>query len=256
MGLLFTGAGVLALVACLPVLAVLPRSPEGGEVAAARSARLTLTGPRGRVLLGVVLVAAASGSLGGVYETVWSLLLDSRGATTAQIGLSWTLFALPFVAVVPLGGWLADRIDRRALVLVGMVVASTLAATYPWLHSVAWLLGLGVLEASGVALGTPAAQSLVADAAPAGASGRAQAVYASANTTAMAGGAAAGGALFGVTPWLPFDLVAALGIVLAGLVGWIWRGMSGRVAARPIDELVPADTTLVEAAGIPAGCAG
>ena len=39
--------------------------------------------------------------------------MDSRGAADWQIGLSWTLFALPFAAFSPIAGRLVDRLDRR-----------------------------------------------------------------------------------------------------------------------------------------------
>jgi len=45
------------------------------------------------------------------------LLMVSRGAAGWEIGVSWTLFAVPFVVAARPSGWLADHMDRRYLVL-------------------------------------------------------------------------------------------------------------------------------------------
>ena len=48
-------------------------------------------------LTGALFAASASGLAVGVYEACWSLLLRSHHASTLQIRLSWTFFALPWV---------------------------------------------------------------------------------------------------------------------------------------------------------------
>jgi DHA1 family multidrug resistance protein-like MFS transporter len=117
MDIVFALAGSIALGACLPAVG-------GGVVARtdlpfADAVRKTAKGlPQlTRPLVGSLFAAAALGLVIGVYESCWTLLLESHHAHDWQIGLSWTLFAVPFVAMARPGGWLADHLDRRWLVV-------------------------------------------------------------------------------------------------------------------------------------------
>jgi MFS transporter, DHA1 family, multidrug resistance protein len=233
MALLFMIAAVGALLACIPVLAS-HAVPVDVEVDRAASADpLPRTGPGGRMIRGVMVAAALGGVLSGAYESSWSLLMHLRGATDVQLGLSWTMFAVPFVVAAPVAGWLADHYDRRWLVVIGMSSGIGFALVYPWLPSVAWLMGLGSLEAVGVALAYPAAQVMLSDAVSEGSVGRAQGTMASVQTAAIAVSTAAGGALFGVSAWLPFTVAAVCGLAMMVVVVWLWRGLSSRAVRGP-----------------------
>jgi DHA1 family multidrug resistance protein-like MFS transporter len=233
MSTLFLVASGGALLACVPVLALRPVAVGRGETASAGptgdGARLIWRGPRGRALVGVLVTAGFGGLMSGVYEACWSLLLDARGAATWQLAASWTLFAIPFVVVSPVAGWLADHRDRRVLVLAASASSVVFCVAYGFITSPAWLVGLGAFEAVGVAVAMPAAQSMLADAVPAGASGRAQGLFASVNTAAVALAALSAGGLFGVAPGLPFGLAGMLGALLVAALPVVWRGVPGRV---------------------------
>ena len=239
MGELFVISSLGALLAGIPVLLARLAPITAQEAADGAAARLDWTGWRGRALVGVLVAAGVGGVLTGVYDATWTLLLDFRGAVEWQIGLSWTLWAIPFVVVTPLAGWLADHYDRRVLV-VGAVVSSVFfAALYPFISSLPWLIGLGALESVGVAMAMPAAQSLLAQAAPDAAAGRAMGLFASIQTASIAASAAVCGAMFAVAPWVPFVVVAALSALLTAALPVVWRGVPGRVA-RPVSEKVAA----------------
>ncbi len=233
MALLFMIAAGGALLACLPVLAskAVPVDVEVDREASAEP--LPRTGRAGRMVRGVMLAAVLGGVLSGAYESSWSLLMHLRGASDVELGLSWTLFAIPFVVAAPIAGWLADHYDRRWLVVIGMSSGIVFAVLYPWLPSVAWLMGLGSFEAIGVALAYPAAQALLSDAVTEGSVGRAQGTMASLQTAAIAVSTAAGGALFGVTAWLPFTVAAGCGLAMMVAVVWCWRGLPSRAVRRP-----------------------
>jgi MFS family permease len=213
------GAGVIG---GLPRIAAVPRAARRSEASSRLVAR--------RLFAGVLVTAVIGGLITGTYETCWTMLLDSRGASVFQVGLSWTLFAVPFALVSPLAGRLADRMDRRRLTILAVASTVCFCATYPYLHSVAWLIGLGGVEAVGVAISYPAAQALLAQSAPAAALGRAQGLFSAMQTGASALAAGVGGALFGVGAWLPFVTTAALSAVLTLTLLVIWQVRSSASA--------------------------
>jgi DHA1 family multidrug resistance protein-like MFS transporter len=241
---LFVATAVTSTLAAIAVVVGLPPvAPAPGPIRTARSARSPVPIPRAtrRLFAGVVVTAVIGGLITGTYETCWTMLLDSRGATVFQVGLSWTLFAIPFAAVSPFAGRLADRLDRRRLTIVALLSTVGFCATYPYLHSVAWLIGLGGLEAVGVAISYPAAQALLAQSAPAAALGRAQGTVSASQTGASALAAGVGGAMFGVGAWLPFVSTAIVSgiLTLSLLVIWQVRSPGPPPVADAPDHIEP-----------------
>lgn len=257
MGTLFVAAGSAAVLACLPILlgaavpagpapAVAPagRVPPEAQAAdtwalvrlARRSGEIGWQVLADRAALGAVLVAAALGLTSGVYEACWTLLLHHRGAVDWEIGLSWTLFALPFAAMSGPGGWLADHLDRRWLGAGALAWSVGFCALYPFLGDVTLLVTLGCVEALGFAVAMPSAQSLLTEQAPVGEHGRAQGLFSTAQTGTTALAAASGGALFGVAVWLPFVAGAVGALLLLAAVGVAWAPVTGRVGAHDHPE--------------------
>jgi len=234
MSWLFVVTAVAAVVAVGPVLWGVP---------AGRPAHEAETGlPMSRGLAGVVLVGVAGGVIGGAYESCWSLLMSSRGAAVWQVGMSWTLFAIPFAAISPLAGRLVDRLDRRWLAITSMIASAGFAVTYPFLPSPPWLMGLGMFESVAVAIAFPAAQSLLAQTAPAAALGRAQGLFTTAETAAIAAAAAVSGYLFSFARWAPFVAAAGIAVGLVSVLPLLWRDVAGHAAvdaSAPIPAPMP-----------------
>jgi DHA1 family multidrug resistance protein-like MFS transporter len=226
MGVVFVLAGVTSLLACIPVLRGTPGGP--GTRRAHRPA--LRRPPMNRALLGSLMTAAALGLTAGVYEACWTLLLQDRGAANWQIGLSWTLFSVPFVLMARPGGWLADQFDRRILVFVSVLCSAGLCALYPFVHSIGWLLGLGALEAVGVAIALPSAQSLLTQQTPPTLAGEVQGMFSTSETSSIALAAALGGVLFSVAPWAPFVAAGAGAAGLAVAIRVVWAPVTGRAA--------------------------
>jgi MFS family permease len=233
MRVLFLAAAAAALGASGPILAVLPRGRAtlvaGGKGAARGGARALLTN---EFALGVLLVFAVTGCFAGTYETCWTLLLRLRHAADYQVGLSWTLFALPFALLSVPAGRLATRSDRRLLAVIAIVWSAGFCAAYPLLSRVWLLVGLGCLEAAGAVVGTPPALLVLTECVAPEHQGEAQGAIETARTAATALAAALAGALFALSPELPFALAAGVGIVGAALVLVLWRRLP-RPSARP-----------------------
>jgi MFS family permease len=231
---LFVATAVLSLLALVPVYAG-ATAPEIAEADRVADSPLVVS----RALIGVAIVGVAAGLVTGVYETCWSLLMTSRGAAEWQIGVSWTFFAIPFAVFSPVAGWLVDHLDRRRLAIIALVASSAFAATYPFVPRVSVLMMLGIVEAIGVAVAFPAAQSLLTQSTRPESLGRAQGLFTTAETAAIAVAAAASGAMFGAARWLPFVIAAAAGLVLTAALPMLWRGVPGRVV-RPSSPPGPA----------------
>ena len=233
MSWLFVLSTVFAVAAMVPV-ARGARAPEA-HARAEVLAPLRLS----RGFIGVVLVGVIGGVCTGVYETCWSLMMTSRGAAPWQVGLSWTMFALSFAAFSPIAGRLIDRLDRRRLAVMAAALSGVFIAIYPFLPKPWLLIALGTVEAIGVAIAIPAAQSLLSQLVHPDALGRAQGVFTTAESAMVAAGAAVSGYLFTVVHWLPFVAAAVLALALTGLLPRLWRDVAGRA-----EEAASAPTTV------------
>ncbi len=249
MNVVFALAGAVALCACLPALGggVVARTDmpfaEVDRASAKGLPRLT------RPLIGALFAAAALGLVIGVYESCWTLLLESHHAHDWQIGLSWTLFAVPFVAMARPGGWLADHLDRRWLVIGALTSSVIFCCIYPFVGSLVLLLVLGGVEAVGMAVALPSAQSLLTQGSSAGELGRVQGLFSTSETAAIALSAGVGGALFGLATWAPFFAGAAGAAILVSALPFVWMRVTGRASdvATTHHELISDGPTILQA---------
>jgi DHA1 family multidrug resistance protein-like MFS transporter len=244
MAIIFVAAGAASLVACLPVL-VGSEFADQRITAASRDLHPRSRGlPRlNRSLVGSLVAAGAIGLTFGVYESCWTLLLDARGAKDWQIGLSWSMFAVPFVVMSRPGGWLADHFDRRRLVVISIASSIAFCVAYPFIHSIVLLVVLGSVEAIGVAVALPAAQSLLTQESDMSEVGRVQGLFSTSETGSIAIAAGVGGWLFAMGAWVPFIAAAAGAAILTALLPIVWAPVAGRVADHRAGDPAP-ETTL------------
>ncbi|MGC2169372.1 MAG: MFS transporter [Acidimicrobiales bacterium] len=182
-------------------------------------------------LTGALFAASASGLAVGVYEACWSLLLHAHHASTLQIRLSWTFFALPWVLLSRLGGWLADHTNRRIAALLGLLNGAFFLALYPHIHNNDVILGLGSLESIGTSLSLPSISSLMSQGAVDRELSRRQGLFTMSNTAALALAAGVSGFLFAVNPVLPFTVMAIVSTTLALTTLYWWRRAQGHVTS-------------------------
>ena len=230
MGLLFIITAVLCGVAAIPVLT--------SSTIDAHDARDQPTGKLEKIkatpaLVGAILAAVALGTVFGAYESCWSLLLHSRGATIVEIGLSWTFFSVPYVVFVRAGGWAADKYDRRYLALGGLTFAMVFCALWPYINSLYFLVAGGFIEAIGSSMALPSIQGLLTQQRKTEELGRVQGLYSTGQTAAIAISASFAGALFGINRAFPFVITAAIGSVLLLFVALKWRSVIGKASDLP-----------------------
>jgi len=241
MHLLFVAAGAASVVAVVPVLSaaraaarVATSLPEDVELPATGGTPALAPSTAARAVRGALLASAVIGVSSGVYESCWTLLMTRLGAVSWEVGLSWTLFALPFAVMSRPAGWLADRFDRRWFGVAALVWTAGFCAGYPFVKGVVLLMVLGIWESAGFALALPATQSLLGEGTTPERHGHAQGLFAASQTGATALSAAAAGGLFAAAPWLPFDTAAALSFLIIGMVALSWRAVPGRVGTAPV----------------------
>lgn len=230
MWMVFVAAGVTSLAACVPALSIVEvgawpdnSGPHGLQP---QQSRIRLS----PALIGSLLSSVVLGLTFGVYEICWTLLLKLRGATGWEIGLSWTLFAVPFVLMTRPSGWLTDHLNRKYLVMGGLTLSVVMCGLYPFLHSVPLLVALGAAEAVGTAIVLPAVQSLLAQTSDPSQFGRVQGMFSTSQIAAAAVAAAVAGALFGVGASLPFVITAVTGATIMVAIPLVWRSVNGVVA--------------------------
>jgi MFS family permease len=213
----FIGSCVFRIVALAVVLALVPqgnRHPEARARARAVPRRALFTRP----LIGTYLLVFGDNLFFGFELTLLPLWLRNHlGASVGIIGLSYAVWALPNMVAAPIGGRLADRRRRSAVIVAFGLAQSAMYATYgslSWWVPVVIVFGLHGLV---YALMSPSVDATLATASPVDARARAQGVY---NGIGMVGAFLAAntlGLLYGVNFRLPlFALAIGFGACVLG----------------------------------------
>lgn len=211
---------------------------------------------RSRRVVGAVVLAVAVYVPIGAYDAVWPRYLADLDAGALLIGLSYALFAVPFMVVAAPAGRLADRRGGTVAFARGIVALVALIAAYavirdPWVAT-----GAGLVESGAQAFAAVGAAAAMAQAVPPARAGAAQGLARAAGllaatvTSAVSGfGYAVGGPtlLFGATA----VAVLAVAAVAAALL---------RQGGRPVRAAAPREGGTrphpAEVAGAPAAPAG
>jgi len=171
---------------------------------------------------GVLLVALASGVLVGTDDACWSLLMQHKGAISLEIGLSWTMYAIPLaVASVPAGA-LSDILSPRLLTIVTLLALAACLASYPFLPKVWMLLVISAVQGVIVAFSYPALQATVLHLVSGRRLGRWEGIVASAQTLATAVGAVVAGTFYASSIKGTFVGTAVIMVVLTMSACCLW----------------------------------
>jgi MFS transporter, DHA1 family, multidrug resistance protein len=178
------------------------------------------------VLSLTILMALTSLTFGAVYSFL-SVRLDNLGATALMIGLAFAAESLASGVAQPLFGPIADRIDRRIMVMVG------LAASAVSLAALGAAQGYGLIVVLMFTLGIAQAVTAVSISAMQVVAGRRAGMGtviglgSSGNGIGIVVGAVAGGALVGnFGLGAPFVFGAVVMVVGVFFVSWMMRGLA------------------------------
>jgi len=111
------------------------------------------------VLLAPLLVAVGSGTIGSyipLYGIGFGMTEADAGAIITAVYASSALLRAP-------AGRLADRVDRRVLLSAGVGLSAIAVSLFPFFHSLAQFIGIGVIFGIGMGLAMPASLAMAAD---------------------------------------------------------------------------------------------
>ena len=168
-----------------------------------------------RKLLPLILLGAGTSYMIGTFDTIWPLYMTYRGANTFAVGLSFVAFALPAMLLSSPAGTLGDRFGPRRLIVVALLFTAFFAALYPFVVSVPWLIGLGLVDGAFSISGMPSMLAEVSRSAEPGHQARTQGVFQTVQTLVEILGAALGGALYSLNPTSAFLAMAAVCLLAA-----------------------------------------
>ena len=111
---------------------------------------------RRKEALGAILLGAALFFPAGMYEAIWARFMEDLGASTLFVGVSLTMYGIPFAIVASMAGKFIDRAGpwRAALFAVAIIIPMTVI--YGFLTSPILLMALAMIEALGQGIGSPA----------------------------------------------------------------------------------------------------
>ncbi|MCK9306266.1 MAG: MFS transporter [Methanoculleus sp.] len=116
-----------------------------------------------RRLRATALVDMATYFAFGAFETFLPLLLLSRGMGAYQAGVLFAVQTLIIAVTKPFFGRIADRVDKRVQIIIGLFVLGCFVAAIPLASTFATLLLVSSLLALGMSLATVATTAYVAD---------------------------------------------------------------------------------------------
>jgi MFS family permease len=164
----YVAAFALAIPVLFLVLSLARDTPGAGSatplrVTPADFGRSLLEFVRNRRLLGTSLVEMATYFAYGVLETYLPLYLSGLQVPAWQIGMVFSLQVLSIALTKPLFGRLADRVDRRVQILLGIVLLAAATASIPLVTGIVALTLVSVLFGLAVSVSTVATSTYVAE---------------------------------------------------------------------------------------------
>jgi len=232
----FVTAGVMGAIAVLLFLLMklppqIPRVSSGTGTAAvlsdmARGARTVLGNVR------VVVTSATDGArqvANGALMAFLPIYVVGIGLDAAQAGMLFGIQSVTSFASRPTMGWASDRIGRRPLILLGLVICAGSLATIPFTTPFVGLMALSALFGFGEAIVNASAAALVADLSELKTLGSAMGMQGAIMDIGHASGPILSGVLIGALGFqLAFPIIAGLVLVAAG----VFRASIG--AERPV----------------------
>ena len=207
-----------ALILILPSLLKLNFSPPPvakNKISRSESVLLII---RRKEALGAILLGAALFFPAGMYEAIWARFMEDLGASTLFVGVSLTMYGIPFAIVASMAGKFIDRAGawRAALFAVAIIIPMTVV--YGFLTSPILLMALAMIEALGQGVGSPACHAAMVAATDENERATGQGLVAAASSIGAGIAALLAAPLYaGPGPEVTFIIVAGVVLILSSL---------------------------------------
>src|SRR5256712_3565223 len=169
----------------------------------------------------VVVTSATDGARQVANGTLMAFLpiyAVGIGLDAAQAGVLFGVQSVTSFASRPTMGWASDRIGRRPLILLGLVICAGSLATVPFTTSFVGLMALSALFGFGEAIVNASAAALVADLSELKTLGSAMGMQGAIMDIGHASGPILSGVLIGALGFqLAFPIIAGFVLVAAGV---------------------------------------
>jgi len=117
-------------------------------------------------LVSVLVLFAAAGFGDGLFISIWSLWLNDLHASNSYIGLTFIIFSLPLMVLMPVTGKLADRYRLLPLIVIPGLLLTTVYITYALTTNLVVIAAMGLLEGAMLAISIPAMNAFTANLSP------------------------------------------------------------------------------------------
>ena len=149
------------------------------------------------------------------------LYAEDRGVSVAETGLVSSAFMIAAsVPAIPLG-LVSDRLGRRRLILLGLILTTVSSFLFPLVENLGLLLAVNALAGLGSAAYSPSMTAFVGDISTGRRVGRNLGIYTTAMQVAMSLGPAIGGAIGDFTSYettfMASGVMASIGVIIAVL---------------------------------------
>jgi len=174
-------------------------------------------------LLVIVFVSAFAAAL---IEPIYLIFLKDRfDLSVLMLAAAFFPTGLVYAFLPAYGGAWSDRLGRRPMIVMGMMIAAAVSASLPWLPNIVWVAAAYTATAVGWSLANPSIDGLMADMSSDDNRGRVFGYKETAASLGAAFGPLAGGAVYEyVRPDLTFVLYALILLLGALLAGRFLRG--------------------------------
>ena len=197
------------------------------------SARLIL---RRKEAVGAILLGAALFFPAGMYEAIWARFMEDLGASTLFVGVSLTMYGIPFAIVASMAGKFIDRSGPWLAATFAVTIIVPMTVIYGFLVSPVLLMGLAMVEALGQGIGAPACQAAMVECTDDGERATGQGLVAAASSIGAGVAALIAAPLYaGPGPEITFVIVA--GVVL--ILSLIATKLSGFKFLKATEEVLP-----------------
>lgn len=185
-----------------------------------------------------LLTATMTGTMANTVVNVpMAAILRDLDAPLHRGILVSTAFTVTLATLMPVAGWLGDRLGRRQVLCAAMLVMAAGSAGAAFAQSLPQLVACRLLQGLATAPVLPGVMALVVDTLGPGRRGRALGLWAAANGAGQALGPTLGGLLAGWAGWRSvfWPIVPLCLLVFAGVLLLVERDRP--VVAQPLDGL-------------------